>query len=84
VDVVGAGEARELALEPGLFGLVERVPLETDERRRDVVRPSPVLPVRACPTAGRTVTGGRYSQVVNALFANIYPCDVHYLVVRVV
>jgi hypothetical protein len=66
-DVMGAGEARELVLEVGLAGLVERDGFEAVERR-DVVRPSPALPVRVCPEAGRTVTGGgRYSQFVNAL-----------------
>jgi hypothetical protein len=44
-------------IEPGLPGLAER---DGDESM-DGVRPSPdELPVRTCPAAGRTVTGGRY------------------------
>lgn len=66
-DVRGAGDARELALGLGFAGLVEREGLETVERR-EVVRPSPVLPVRVCPgTAGRTVMGGGRYKLVESL-----------------
>jgi len=74
----GAGEVRELVLEPGLAGLVEREAAE----RRDVVRPSPALPVRVCPTAGRTVTGGGRYDDVSALHIYIV-CNIHYLTAQV-
>jgi hypothetical protein len=68
-------------LEPGLIGLVEREVFEADERR-DAVRPSPVLPVRVCPKAGRTVTGGGCYCNVSVLPIHL-STDIHCFVVQV-
>ena len=75
---------RELVPEPGLAGLVERDGFEAVVERRDAVRPSPLLPVRVCPTTGRTVTGGgRYSTLINVLLVHA-SCNVRYLMPQVV